>query len=179
LAVSTIDKAAVVWESRTMSDHQAQSAGDGPEDAHQPLRLRGHHFLCILTYRGFGYTPAFVVNMTAKMAEIVAGRPVELVIGPDEICHGFTQACRAMSAHDCSLASTLDMDQAAIAALALLLPELQVGQSLILDTVRIAALRAAFADGSIRKACADCSWRHFCTAIAEEGFVGTKLFAPA
>ena len=40
-----------------------------------PVRLRGHHFLCILTYRGHGYTPSFVANMTEIVADIAGGDP--------------------------------------------------------------------------------------------------------
>jgi hypothetical protein len=141
-----------------------------------PVRLRGHHFLCMLTYRGYGYTPAFVANMSRVVAAIKAGAPVELTEGPDDICNGFTSACREISDHDCSLASTMDMDRTAITSVARLLPELgDKGAAIILTAERAEALRAAFASGAIRQACADCSWADFCTAIASDGFSGTKL----
>jgi len=145
------------------------------ENPLMPVRLRGHHFLCVLTFRGYGYTPAFVENMAGVVAAIKAGRPVILTEGPDDICNGFTPACRQMSDHDCSLASTMDMDRAAIASVASLLPELDAGEDLVLSAERIHALRTAFHEGAIRTACARCSWRDFCTEIAEDGFSGTKL----
>jgi hypothetical protein len=141
-----------------------------------PVRLRGHHFLCVLTYRGYGYTPAFVANMSRVVAAIKAGAAVELTEGPDDICNGFTAACRDISDHDCSLASTMDMDRAAIASVRKVLPELKEECSaIVLTAERIEALRAAFAGGEIRQACKDCSWSDFCTAIAAEDFSGTKL----
>ena len=143
-----------------------------------PVRLRGHHFLCVLTFRGFGYTEPFVDNMRTLVGQIEAGRPVQLCDGPDDICGGFTAPCRTVCDHDCTLASTMDMDRVARAAIAPLLPEAEHGGSLLLTSDRIATLRRAFAEGTIRSACQDCSWREFCTAIAEDGFSGTKLFAP-
>jgi uncharacterized protein len=141
-----------------------------------PVRLRGHHFLCVLTYRGYGYTPAFVANMSRVVAAIKAGAGVELTAGPDDICNGFTAACRHMSDHDCSLASTMEMDRTAIASVARLLPDLaDKGSAIVLTAERVEALRAAFASGDIREACKDCSWADFCTAIASDGFSDTKL----
>ncbi|MDO6962761.1 DUF1284 domain-containing protein [Rhizobium alvei] len=131
--------------------------------------------MCILTYRGYGYTPAFVANMSEIVAAISNGRPVELSEGPDDICNGFTEACRAISDHDCSLESTRTMDRVALLSVLELLPELALNEPVTLDAVRIAALRAAFADGSLRAACADCSWRDFCTEIAADGFSGVRL----
>lgn len=142
------------------------------------MRLRGHHFLCILTYRGFGYTAPFVDNMTGIIGQIEAGRPVELCQESDDICGGFTHHCRTVCDHDCALAETVDMDRLAITSVAVWLPELDEGRPLVLSAERISRLRSAFADGSIRPACSDCSWRDFCTGIAEDGFSGTKLFAP-
>ncbi|WP_246697552.1 DUF1284 domain-containing protein [Rhizobium sp. G21] len=141
-----------------------------------PVRLRGHHFLCVLTYRGYGYTPAFVANMSRVVAAIKAGAAVELTEGPDDICNGFTSACREISDHDCSLASTMEMDRTAIASVARLLPDIaDKSSAIVLTAERVEALRVAFASGDNRQACKDCSWAEFCTAIAADGFSGTKL----
>lgn len=139
-----------------------------------PVRLRGHHFLCILTYRGFGYTPAFVANMSAVVAAISAGRPVELVEGPDAICGGFTAACRSLSDHDCALADTMMMDRMAIEDVRQRVPGVSDGP-VVLDAAIVASLRSAFASGAIRSACARCSWSDFCDRIAAEDFSGTRL----
>jgi hypothetical protein len=143
-----------------------------------PVRLRGHHFLCILTYRGYGYTPAFVDNMTALVDEIAAGRPVILVDGPDDICGGLTEECRKTCDHDCSRPSTQEIDLLASDAAKQLIP-LGSGEPFVLDRDHVAIMRKEFAAGAIRRACENCSWKDFCTAIAAEGFAGTKLFAPA
>lgn len=143
-----------------------------------PVRLRGHHFLCILTYRGHGYTPAFVENMTGIVEAIGQGRPVTLVEGPDDICNGFTDECRKTCDHDCSKPSTLEIDLLASDAAKQLIP-LHGGEPFVLDREHIILMRKEFAGGAIRRACEQCSWKDFCTEIAADGFSGTRLFAPA
>lgn len=143
-----------------------------------PVRLRGHHFLCILTYRGHGYTPAFVENMSEIVEQIEQGRPLTLIEGPDDICNGLTPECREICYHDCSKPSTSEMDLLASDAVKPLLP-LHSGDPFVLDRNHVDMMRKQFADGSIRRACEQCSWNEFCTSIALEGFSGVKLFAPA
>jgi len=50
------------------------------------LRLRPHHLLCLLTYAGKGYSPAFVANLDAVASRVASGETVEIVAGPDDIC---------------------------------------------------------------------------------------------
>ena len=139
-----------------------------------PVRLRGHHFLCVLTYRGAGYSELFVVNMTAKVAAIRAGAPVLLVEGPDDVCNGFTDACRAACDHDCTAQDTLEMDRVAVKAVEALLKRSLVGP-LPLTKRDLALLREAYKLKTIRAACADCSWKDFCDQIADADFAGTML----
>lgn len=139
-----------------------------------PVLLRGHHFLCILTFKSAGYTPAFVANMSAKVQSISAGAAVRLVEGPDDICNGFTEACRAVCDHDCKARETAAMDRLAIVAV-----ECEIGRDLTVDAPLsaedIGLLRVAFRQKTIRAACTDCSWKAFCDAIADSGFAGTQL----
>lgn len=55
------------------------------------IRLRGHHLLCLLGYRGMGYSDDFCVNMTA-IYEKLRSEPetdVEIIIGPDDVCKAY------------------------------------------------------------------------------------------
>ena len=142
-----------------------------------PVRLRGHHFLCILTYRGYGYTPAFVANMSDIVADIGRGRPIELVEGPDVICGGLTAEDRRACNHDCAKAETLEIDRLAVEDVGDLLGT-DFSVPVVIDESMVVRLRAAFAARSIRSACRRCSWSDFCTGIAAEGFGRTKLFPP-
>ncbi|MGR6466544.1 DUF1284 domain-containing protein [Rhizobium sp. PAMB 3182] len=143
-------------------------------DDQAAIALRGHHFLCLLTYKGYGYTPGFVDNMTTIADAINSGRPVRLVSGPDDICGALSADDRIACDHDCSRLQTLAMDDVAIAAVADFFPQ-GMGAAMVITPEIAASLRAAFAEGSIRAACVSCRWREFCDAIAAEGFAGTPL----
>ncbi|WP_138753862.1 DUF1284 domain-containing protein [Paenibacillus sinopodophylli] len=55
------------------------------------IRLRGHHLLCLLGYRGMGYSDDFCTNMTF-IYETLRTKPqteVEIIIGPDDVCKAY------------------------------------------------------------------------------------------
>ncbi|MCQ2005095.1 DUF1284 domain-containing protein [Rhizobium sp. NRK18] len=143
-------------------------------DDHPAIALRGHHFLCLLTYKGYGYTPGFVDNMTAIAGAINSGRPVRLVIGPDDICGALSADDRIACDHDCFRAETMMIDERALKAVEPFFPDGMAGEFFITPDIA-ARLRSAFAEGSIRAACSNCRWKVFCDDIAADGFTGTLL----
>jgi uncharacterized protein len=57
-------------------------------DPKEPIRLRGHHLLCLQGFSRHGYSPEFVENMKA-VYEYLGANPdalVEIVSGPDLLC---------------------------------------------------------------------------------------------
>lgn len=140
-----------------------------PDDA---VRLRGHHLLCMLTFRGEGYSPRFVENFHAIIARLNAGATVVITTGPDDIC---APLCAAEGADcHCYAARNQVRDEQALADLAALLGHpLQPGGVLHLTPDTTHALRTAFADGSIRTACAGCEWYDLCSDVI--GAEGTAL----
>lgn len=138
-----------------------------------PVRLRGHHLLCILTYVGKGYSPGFVAAMDDVVARIRSGAAILLVDGPDDIC-----AAHLADDPDphCRHPGPAARDEAALVALGSLLSRTLVpGVELTLPPERLARQRAAFAAGSIRSACAGCEWADLCTDVAAGGFAATRL----
>jgi len=64
------------------------------------VTIRGHHLLCLFGFRGLGYSPQFVENMT-RVAEAffsTAAVKVRVVAGCDDIC----RACPHMKDGDCA-----------------------------------------------------------------------------
>ena len=49
-----------------------------------PLTMRPHHALCALFFEGKGYSPAFIENMTAILAE--PSQMVHITMGCDSLC---------------------------------------------------------------------------------------------
>jgi uncharacterized protein len=143
-----------------------------------PVQLRGHHFLCMLTYRGLGYSAEFTANMTAQIGSIRAGAPVMLVNGPDDICAGMSKACSHATGHDCGAHDILAMDTIARQAVEFVLKrDLAIG--IAVTKKELDHLRNAFANGSIRAACDGCSWFEVCNQIVAENFTGTLLLDAA
>jgi hypothetical protein len=137
------------------------------------IRLRPHHLLCMLTYAGNGYSAPFVANFDAITHRIASERQtVEIVAGPDDIC---APLAGSADTH-CHRASVMERDRLAVMDISPVFGvEIRPGLQLTLDAGRLHALRAAFAAGTIRRACEDCQWKPLCDGIAEQGFAGTRL----
>jgi hypothetical protein len=65
-----------------------------------PLKIRGHHLLCLLGFRNRGYSPEFVAAMSqvAETFRSDSGAPIVLVTSCDVICascpHNIDDECR-------------------------------------------------------------------------------------
>jgi uncharacterized protein len=143
-----------------------------------PVQLRGHHFLCVLTYRGLGYSAEFTANMTARIADIGAGAPVILVNGPDAICAGMSKACSHATGHDCRAQDILAMDSVAREAVERVLKR-DLSRGAPLSKIELDQLRLAFSGGSIRAACDGCSWFEVCNQIVAGNYSSTHLLDKA
>lgn len=141
------------------------------------LALRAHHLLCMLTYVGKGYSPEFTHNFDGLASRLAAGEEVFLVEGPDAVCAPLCES-EGACAH-CHGADVRVRDQRAAQALAPLLGgPLGAGSRLRLDAALLARLRAAYARGQLRGACASCAWADLCASIASTGYEGVRLSMP-
>ncbi|WP_240232439.1 DUF1284 domain-containing protein [Devosia lacusdianchii] len=136
------------------------------------VELRAHHLLCMLTYIGRGYTPAFVANYEVVIARLAAGEQIALIDGPDDICAPLLNE----DAPHCHNDRVPERDRLARLAVADLLgPATDLAQPFRLDQTTLAGLRSAFSTGQIRSACAGCEWSELCDSVAKSGYSGTKL----
>lgn len=134
------------------------------------VRLRGHHLLCMLTYKGEGYSPAFIANFDSIIARVAQGEAVELVKGADDICTCLL--AEKADAH-CLNESVSLRDELALAQIEN--EAFSLGKKFTLDAKKLSSLRAAFAQKRIRAACDGCEWHALCTAIADNGFKNARL----
>lgn len=138
------------------------------------IRLRPHHLLCMLTYVGKGYSPAFVATYDALVERIGRGEPLTIVAGPDDICAPLAVDCGA----HCHRASVTRRDRQAAHDVGVHLGmDIEPDATLRLDTERLSSLRAAFWTGRIRAACTGCEWTDLCTSVADDGYRGVRLRA--
>jgi len=138
------------------------------------VNLRPHHLLCILTYVGKGYSPAFVANYDRIAERISGGEDIRLVAGPDDICapllDGADPHCHgeSVSMRDASAAESLSKAVG---------HPLRTGETVRLGALALARLRSAYANGQFIGACAGCSWTSLCTAISTGGYDGVRVRA--
>ncbi len=138
------------------------------------VRLRAHHLLCMLTFVGEGYTPAFTANYIRIAERLSSGEEIEIVSGPDDIC---APLLSGRSAH-CHNASVCTRDAAAAEAVSCLLGmPAGDGTRIVPDGKLLARLRRNFAAGTIRRACTDCEWSELCDTVAGHGFKGVLVAA--
>ncbi|WP_292896751.1 DUF1284 domain-containing protein [Nitratireductor sp.] len=137
------------------------------------VRLRAHHLLCMLTYVGRGYSPAFTANYDEIVLRLNAGEDAVLVEGPDDICRPLLG--ENPHAH-CLNARVGQRDTRAASALSYWLGQaIDTGHALHLDKRLIERMRSAFAEGKTRKACLGCEWLALCTTVARKEFEGALL----
>ncbi|MBS9476791.1 DUF1284 domain-containing protein [Ancylobacter radicis] len=140
------------------------------------IRLRAHHLLCLLTYVGRGYSPAFVAQYSAIVARLNAGESAVLVEGPDDICAPMLGATDLVAPHHCHEPRITARDALALEAVAAALGQaFAPGDAIPLDAPTVARLRKNFAAGTIRAACAACQWDGLCSNIAAGGSARTRL----
>ena len=136
------------------------------------IRLRPHHLLCLLTYAGKGYSPAFTANYDGIAGRISQGEDLVIVEGPDDICAPLLGDPEPHCWRD----SVTERDRLAARDLQeLLAGPIQAGAKMTLGPDIVQRMRAAFATGHARAACLGCQWSDLCSAIAAEGYRGTRV----
>lgn len=136
------------------------------------IRLRPHHLLCLLTYVGKGYSPAFTANYDAIAARMAGREPIVIVDGPDDICRPLLGD---PDVH-CRRAGVRERDaQAAKDVSALLGHSIVPDAAFVLDAPTLGRLRASFAARTIRSACVGCEWSALCSTVADSEFAGVKV----
>lgn len=136
------------------------------------VRLRTHHLLCLLTYVGKGYSPAFTANYDQVVKRLGEGEAVVIVSGPDDICAPLIGEpephCLRQSAAERDGLAARDVG-------ALLGRPIQDGDRFVLDASSLSGMRKAFSAGLTRRACSGCEWSGLCDAVAASGFSDTRL----
>jgi uncharacterized protein len=136
-------------------------------------RLRPHHLLCMLTFASRGYSAAFIKNFEEVVQRVSTGNEtIEIVEGPDDVC---APLLTELDSH-CNNSSITVRDRYAAEALSdLLWQPVQAKEQILLDQECPHAMRQAFAEGRIRRACVGCQWTPLCDAIARNSFKETQL----
>ncbi|TPM35101.1 DUF1284 domain-containing protein [Mesorhizobium sp. B2-3-4] len=131
------------------------------------VRLRAHHLLCLLTYVGKGYSPAFTANYDLIAGRLGRGEDILVVSGPDDICAPLLDEAEP----HCLRESAAERDRLAARDVGSLVGRpIRPGDRLDLDAPMLASMRQGFASGLTRQACQGCEWNGLCSAVAGEGY---------
>ncbi|PWI58301.1 DUF1284 domain-containing protein [Sulfoacidibacillus thermotolerans] len=133
------------------------------------FRLRGHHLLCLLGYRGMGYSPAYVATMT-NLHQTLRTAPetkILLVLGPDDLCKNFPDS----QTYHCEDANIHARDAAVLEKLGL-----QIGQVLPWQEIQH-RIAQNIVPHDIPTLCSTCPWRSYgyCEQGVEEIKAGKGL----
>ncbi|WP_421913978.1 DUF1284 domain-containing protein [Mesorhizobium sp.] len=136
------------------------------------IRLRPHHLLCLLTYVGKGYGPAFTANYDGIAERLCLGEDILVVSGPDDICAPLLSEPEP----HCWAESVVERDRLAARDVAdLLARPIGSGIRLDLDASTLARMREAFSAGLTRNACLGCEWAGLCSQVAAGGYPDTRV----
>ncbi len=119
------------------------------------VTLRAHHLLCLLGFRGLGYSPEFTRNMTRIAARLRAdpATRIRLRARPDDICAACPHldgGCRQEGPESESRARR--RDRAVLSGLGLRSGEETTWAEALLSLARV------FSAGDIVRVCAPCPW---------------------
>jgi|WetSurSiteA1Bulk_404760.scaffolds.fasta_scaffold35259_2 uncharacterized protein len=83
-----------------------------------PIKLRGHHLICLHFFHGEGYSPEFVTSLHELLRKAFAGEEIAVQSGPDDVC----EMCPHLRVGACSYDKGADdeireMDKTALALL--------------------------------------------------------------
>jgi hypothetical protein len=139
------------------------------------IRLRAHHLLCLLTYVGKGYSPAFTANYDVIADRLGRGEEILIVSGPDDICAPLLGEAEP----HCLQESVIERDRLAARDVgALLARPIRAGVRIDLDAATLTGMREAFSTGLTRNACPGCEWAALCSTIAASGYQDTRVQRP-
>ena len=125
-----------------------------------PVRLRGHHLICLQFFAGEGYSAEYVENMR-HVVEYATREPALVVDTVDNVC----AACPVLGPdNQCESEDGGGEEEIVrIDALALRVLDAHVGEHVTLSDARERLEADAFGVGVWRaEACHGCTWEHVC-----------------
>ncbi|QCJ42533.1 DUF1284 domain-containing protein [Bacillus sp. S3] len=122
-------------------------------------KLRGHHLFCLLGYRGMGYSPEYVKNMT-RLHQTLRNNPKTLILlvkGPDQLCEKYPNS----GEYHCQDVQIYERDAVILDKM-----NLKIGQILKWEDIE-SHIRKHVIPSDIQVVCETCSWRSL--GACEEG----------
>jgi len=133
-----------------------------------PIRLRGHHLICLHFFSGEGYDSEFVENLRKILEKAESGEEIEICSGADDICRKCPHLKGERCLHDEDVDGEIrEMDRRAIKLLRLSAHR-RVKWLKIKDEIP-----AVMHEWS-KDYCKTCSWRSACEATFTDSLTYQK-----
>ncbi len=142
---------------------------------HNVIKLRAHHLLCMISWKGVGYTPAFTENYNKIIDRLKHETiTIEIIKGKDDICAPLMPD--NYPDYHCDNESVLIRDAKALIDINHYLGlNLSIGSQFKISEAYLTEMRKKFQTFEIRSACVGCDWYQFCSDIAKNEFEDTKI----
>lgn len=124
-----------------------------------PVRLRGHHLICLQFFHGQGYSAEFVHNLLGVIERLTTG-PGKVVTGHDDVCSACPALCEELQ--DCERREELEI----LDALALELLDLKPGDEFDFGEISVMMVPKTFKRWRAI-ACDGCQWEQFCVPMLD------------
>jgi uncharacterized protein len=121
-----------------------------------PIKLRGHHLICLHFFHGEGYNPEFVTNLSGIIKRALAGEEIAVQSGPDDVC----EMCPHLKGGACSYDKEADYEIREMDKAALELLQVKIGARVKWSDMR-EIIRGIFSRWS-GTYCRMCDWKNAC-----------------
>ncbi|MEW6585128.1 MAG: UPF0158 family protein [Nitrospirota bacterium] len=122
----------------------------------QPIKLRGHHLICLHFFRGEGYNPEFVENLWSVLKRAEAGEPIEVAHGADDVCG----VCPSLKEGKCLYRDDAEKEIREMDRTSLKLLDLDVNETVLWSEIR-ERVPEVFLPWA-RTFCRECGWSPVC-----------------
>ena len=121
-----------------------------------PIKLRGHHLICLHFFKGEGYSPEFVKNLGEILRRAEAGDEIEVCSGADNVC----KMCPYLRREKCLYDEDADAEMREMDRRAMKLLRLKINERVKWTEIG-KKIPEIFKEWS-EEYCKECDWRRVC-----------------
>lgn len=129
-----------------------------------PIKLRGHHLLCLHFFTGEGYNPEFIENLKEILIRARSGEEIEVCSGVDDVC----SMCPFLKERRCHYAKHAENEIQKMDRDATKLLKIEPGMNVVWSDMqeRVKGILRTWMEDY----CRNCNWRKVCekTSLYQE-----------
>jgi uncharacterized protein len=122
----------------------------------KPIKLRGHHLICLHFFHGEGYSPEFITNLRELIRGAIEGDEITVQSGADDVC----EICPYLRNEICSFGKGADAEIKEMDRTALALLQIETGSRVQWSDLK-KKIPGIFSLWS-QTYCGMCDWRNAC-----------------